>query len=132
MDPAGVLMLKRVQLFFEKLNISISNVKLTLKSFDYTKPQNDPNSLYHAVENDKLCPVITSDLNPNDPYNPEYHAMTVDNFDSINRVYVCKNTYPDNGGKIEIPEYQGFPLNQNQVTIRKLIISHFLFKNRKF
>ena len=119
MDPAGILMLKRVQLFFEKLKIPISTVKFSLKSYDYTKPQNDPTSLHHAVENDKLCPVILSNFNPNDHYNPVYHAMTVDNFDSINRVYVCKNTYPENGGKKEIPEYQGFPLNHNQVTIEE-------------
>ena len=109
-----MLMLKRVQLFFEKLNIPISCVNLTLKSFDYTKPRSDPTSLFHAVVSHNFCPVI---LQPSDANTPTFHAMAIDHFDPSNREYVCKDTYPTNGGKKEIPEYQGHTLSNGRLAI---------------
>ena len=52
------------------------------------------------MTDDKLCPVIWTNMNPTGP--PEIHALIIDSVDAVNGCYTCKNTYHDEA-RVTIP-----------------------------
>ena len=100
LDGPGIFSLERIQEFFKKMKIDVSEVEIKHDYFNdnlYTKGTSENQRFYDFVTSSKLCPVIGAMKWIPKIKDWASHAMVVDKAipDGNDWYFQCKNTYKD-------------------------------------